>query len=211
MDEAVRRQTILTLSLGGLLAAGCGCGEVATPAYPGEALAILRGVVVNPAGLTLPAAASAHLVWTHAIGSADASQVAAGTTVETRLPANFSIALYTTPPAAAVEATGGVPQARGEVVVVTDAQLATLSAGGAVTGVHGRTDAFQLLWLPDDTAASVETATRNLQAPLAAGFNLLGRTGCDGDDGDSGCVDGERFAPVPLTSIIALELVEGRP
>jgi hypothetical protein len=180
-----------------------GCGEVATPDHPGEALAILRGVVVNPDGLGLPGGASAHLVWDDDASAAGRSQVAASTTVETRLPANFSIALYTAPPDDVVHAPDGYDAARGHVVVVNDEQLADLGAGRAVDGVHGRTDRFELVWLPDAAAAAGETARLGLRAPLSPGFHLLSRAEDD-------VLDDNAFVPVPLASIIPLELVDGR-
>jgi hypothetical protein len=178
-----------------------GCGEVATPAHPGEALAILRGVVVNPAGLGLPAGASAHLVWDGDAGGAGRTQVAASTTVETRLPANFSIALYTAPPDEVVHRLDGHAAARGQVVVVNDEQLRALAEGRTVDGVHGRTDRFQLLWLPDDADAAGETARLGLRVPLTSGFHLLARAENETDDDTA-------FAPVPLASVIPLELVD---
>lgn len=180
-----------------------GCGEVATPEHPGEALAILRGVVVNPAGLGLPAGASAHLVWDGDAGGAGRSQLAASTTVETRLPANFSIALYTAPPDEVVHDVAGYGAARGHVVVVNDEQLRALGEGRAVDGVHGRTDRFELVWLPDRAAAAGETARLGLRTPLLPGFQLLARDDSD-DDSDDGA-----FEPVPLASVIPLELVDG--
>jgi len=182
----------------GLLAALAGCGEVATPEHPGEALAILRGVVANPEGLGLPAGASAHLVWADDVGGVGRNQVAASTTVETRLPANFSIALYTAPPDEVVQRPDGYDAARGHVVVVSDEQLGDLSAGRPIDGVHGRTDRFELVWLPDAAAAAGETARLGLRAPLGPGFHLLSRADVDA-----------AFSPVPLASIIPLELVDG--
>jgi hypothetical protein len=182
----------------GLLAVLAGCGEVATPGYPGEALAILRGVVANPDGLALPTGASAHLVWDDDAGGVGRSQVAASTTVETRLPANFSIALYTAPPAEVVQRPDGYDAARGHVVVVNEEQLGDLAAGRRVDGVHGRTDRFELVWLPDAEDAAAEAARLGLRTPLGPGFHLLSRADVDA-----------AFTPVPLASIIPLELVDG--
>jgi hypothetical protein len=184
------------------------CGEVATPAYPGEALAILRGVVVNPAGLALPAGASAHLVWDDAGEGVGRSQLAASTTVETRLPANFSIALYTTPPPAVVGSSDGFAVARGHVVVVNDQQLDDLANGRAVEGVHGRNDRFQLVWLKDAGAAAGETARLGLPTSLTPGFHLLSQPDDDGGAAGADAAEGAPFAPVPLASIIPLQLVE---
>ena len=197
--------TVLAVAAG---LGGAACGEVATPAYPGEALAILRGVVGNPAGLALPAGASAHLVWDDAGVGGGRSQVAASTTVETRLPANFSIALYTTPPPAVVGSGDDFAAARGHVVVVNDQQLDDLANGRAVEGVHGRNDRFQLVWLKDDAAAAAETARLGLPTSLTPGFHLLSQPDDDGSAADADAVEGAPFAPVPLASIIPLQLVE---
>ncbi len=119
-----------------------------------------------------------------------------------------SIALYTAPPDDVVDAADGYHAARGAIVVVNEGQLDALAAGRTVDGVHGRTDRFQLVWLPDAAAAAGETARLGLRTPLSPGFHLLARgdddAGIDGDDDNA-------FVPVPLASIIPLELVDGSP
>jgi hypothetical protein len=184
-----------------------GCGEVVTPAYPGESLAILRGVVLNPDGLQLENDVAAHLIWSSAPGS-DTIQRAASTTFEARLPADFTLALYNPPPPEALEPTDVGVRARADVFVVTDNQLDALSNGEAVLGPYGRTALFTLLWLPTIADANAEQYRRQMTRPLVAGFNLLARSN-DAAQAASlcpSCADG--FDPVPLASVIALALAQ---
>lgn len=189
------------------LAMSSACLPIEAPSYPGETLAVLRGVVANPRGLRLGTDASmaARIVWASALdaGTTDPATLTANTTVETRLPADFTIALYTQPPPAAVEGVDGVMRARGDIVVVDDAQLASLGAGDGIAGVYGATDRFSLLWLASDDDAAAETAHRGYTQPLAGGFNLLAAGTSDDDEEED---DARALDVVPLTSVIVLEL-----
>jgi len=104
-----------------LAAALTGCGVAAGPDCTGEPLLTVQGVVENPNGLGLAAGAKAQVVWLAAIGSGDATQLLASTTVQTSLPADFAITLYTTPPphAVVVDRRADAAVTYGAVVVVT--------------------------------------------------------------------------------------------
>jgi hypothetical protein len=191
-----------------ILLAAASCGEVAPPSYPGESLAILRGVVLNPDGLQLQNDVSAHLVWSSAQPGAEQVQLAASTTFEARLPADFTLALYNPPPPEALQQVDGVTLARGDIYVLTQNQLAALSNGDPVLGPYGKTRLFTLLWLPTAEDAEAEQARRQLTRPLVPGFNLLARNDAAADAVQACplCEDG--FNPVPIASVIALALTE---
>lgn len=152
-----------------------GCGGVATPDYPGEPLAVLQGVVENPEGLALPPGSTAQLVWLAAIGSGDATQLAAGSSVQTALPADFTLTLYTEPPRSAVvvDRRAAAAVAWGRLVVVNDDQLEALSRGRPVRGVYGDSDEIRVAWLPGPEDARRLSAGFPSAPPLAPGFNVV--------------------------------------
>jgi hypothetical protein len=158
---------------------GSGCGAAAGPGYTGEPLLTVQGVVENPDNLALPPGASAQIVWRAAAGSGDAAQLLASTTVETTLPADFAITLYTTPPSVAVvrDNRADAAVAYGAIVVVNEDQLDAMAAGRPVRGVFGKNDGVRLAYVPSSGDASDLSLAFDARPAFGAGFNIVSDNG----------------------------------
>lgn len=133
--------------------AAAGCGSYASPAYLGEGLLVVRGVITNPDQAPVEPGVELSLVW-------DGAVVAGSNVVEPRLPSDFLLTLYAPPS----------NKARGEIVVLTPAQLDVYIAGSEPDGAIGRADRFRIEY--DEAAgAASEALGRN-------GFSLLAQRAC---------------------------------
>jgi hypothetical protein len=83
-----------------LLATLAGCGDVASPEYPGEVLAVVRGVLVSEVAKPLP---EVDLViawpdWSKGDGTSTSANTFVRLPVDATLPARFSASIFDAPP-----------------------------------------------------------------------------------------------------------------